>query len=190
MMKVIFIKLMTGIIISLFLTVSLEAGEPQKKGDRVTLETDKGKIVITFYPDEAPKTVEHFKKLVGEGFYDGIYFHRVIPGFMIQGGDPNTRDKDRGNDGMGGSGYTINAEFNKHNHGRGTVSMARSRDPNSAGSQFFICVAAATHLDGNYTAFGKVTDGMDVVDNIVSAPKDRRDNPLKNIFINKAYLNE
>ncbi len=189
-MKGVFLKVMTGIIISLFLTVSLEAGEPQKKGAGVTLETDKGKIVIVFYPDEAPKTVENFKKLVGEGFYDGIYFHRVIPGFMIQAGDPNTKDKDRGNDGMGGPGYAINAEFNKHKHVRGTVSMARSRDPNSAGSQFFICVAAAPNLDGSYTAFGKVIEGMDAVDKIVSAPKDPRDNPLKNIFIKKAYLNE
>ncbi len=189
-MKRVFLKVIAGVMLSLFLAASLEAGEPQKKEDRVTLETDKGKIVIVFYPEEAPKTVENFKKLVGKGFYDGTYFHRVIPGFMVQGGDPNTKDNDRGNDGMGGPGYTINAEFNKHKHVQGTVSMARSRDPDSAGSQFYICVATAPHLDGKYTAFGKVIEGMDVVDKIVKAPRDRRDNPLKNIYIKKAYLNE
>lgn len=171
-----------------------EAAESQPKAaasvpqNMAVLETDLGKIVIAFYSEDAPGTVKNFKKLVGEGFYNGTYFHRVIPGFMIQGGDPNTRDDNRGNDGMGGPGYTVKAEFNKNKHVRGTVSMARTQDPNSAGSQFFICVAPASHLDGQYTAFGKVVEGMDVVDKIVKAPRDRMDNPLKPIHIQKAYL--
>jgi cyclophilin family peptidyl-prolyl cis-trans isomerase len=165
----------------------LEAAEPVKNETTAVLETDKGKIVIAFYREEAPKTIENFTKLVGEGFYDGTYFHRVIPGFMIQGGDPNTKDSDRSNDGMGGPGYTIPSEFNDHLHVRGTVSMARKADPNSAGSQFFICVDRAANLDGKYTVFGHVLEGMDVVDNIVVAPT-YRDNPLHHIYIKKAYL--
>ncbi len=159
-----------------------------KQKSQAVLETDQGKIVLSFYPKEAPKTVENFKKLIREGFYNGTYFHRVIPGFMIQGGDPNTKDHERGNDGMGGPGYTIPAEFNAHKHVRGTLSMARKQDPNSAGSQFFICIARAAYLDGQYTVFGKVAQGMAVVDKIVEAPRDRRDNPLRPIHIQKAYL--
>ncbi len=164
-------------------TSGIKPGEPL-----AVLETDYGKIVIAFYPEDAPNTVENFKKLVRKGFYDGTYFHRVIPGFMIQGGDPNTKDQDRRNDGMGGPGYTIPAEFNQHHHVRGTVSMARSADPNSAGSQFFICVDRAPHLDGQYTVFGRVVEGMGVVDRIVSAPRDHRNNPIQSIHIQKAYL--
>jgi len=160
----------------------------QKKDVLAVLETDRGKIVISLFEKDAPKTVENFRKLIQEGFYDGTYFHRVIPGFMIQGGDPNTKDANRSNDGMGGPGYTIPAEFNAHKHLRGTVSMARKRDPNSAGSQFFICVARAAHLDGQYTVFGEVVEGMEVVDRIVQAKRDRRDNPIQPIHIQKAYL--
>ncbi|NOY53394.1 MAG: peptidylprolyl isomerase [Deltaproteobacteria bacterium] len=178
--------------VSLVVIFSLLSGQgfaaKQKKDTLAVLETDAGKIVLSFYPEDAPKTVKNFKKLIREGFYDGTYFHRVIPGFMIQGGDPNTKDHNRNNDGMGGPGYTIPAEFNAHHHVRGTLSMARRQDPNSAGSQFFICVARAAYLDGKYTVFGKVVEGMDVVDKIVQAPRDRRDNPLKPIHIQKAYL--
>jgi peptidyl-prolyl cis-trans isomerase B (cyclophilin B) len=168
--------------------VKEEITEPVKEVTSAVLETDMGKIVITFYREDAPKTVENFTKLVNEGFYDGTYFHRVIPGFMIQGGDPNTKDSDRSNDGMGNPGYTVDAEFNKQKHVRGTASMARSRHPNSAGSQFFICVAKTDHLNYKYTVFGKVDEGMDVVDMIVNAKRDKRDNPLKAIYIQKAYL--
>lgn len=152
-----------------------------------TADTNKGvamgKIVLEFYPDLAPKHVANFKKLAGAGFYNGTTFHRVIPGFMIQGGDPNTKDNDRSNDGTGGPGYTVNAEFNARKHLRGTLSMARTQDPNGAGSQFFICVDIVPHLNGKYTVFGQTISGMDIVDRIVSAPRDARDNPLKRIVL-------
>nr|NIQ03473.1 peptidylprolyl isomerase [Nitrospinaceae bacterium]NIR57366.1 peptidylprolyl isomerase [Nitrospinaceae bacterium]NIS87818.1 peptidylprolyl isomerase [Nitrospinaceae bacterium]NIT84688.1 peptidylprolyl isomerase [Nitrospinaceae bacterium]NIU46867.1 peptidylprolyl isomerase [Nitrospinaceae bacterium] len=120
------------------------------------IETSKGTIEISFFEDKAPGHVENFKKLAQKGFYNDTTFHRVIPGFMIQGGDPNSKDEDRSNDGFGGPGYTIDAEFNDISHDRGIVSMARSRDPNSAGSQFFIVVKDSHFLDGKYTVFGKV----------------------------------
>jgi peptidyl-prolyl cis-trans isomerase B (cyclophilin B) len=134
--------------------------------------------VIAFYRDKAPKTVENFEKLGKKGFYDTTKFHRVIPGFMIQGGDPNSKDDDRSNDGMGDPGYKIKAEFNDVSHTRGIVSMARSSDPDSAGSQFFIVVKDSTFLDNKYTVFGHVIEGMDVADKIVNLPRDGRDNPL------------
>ena len=155
------------------------AGE--KAGDKqevAILETNLGKIVIAFYRDKAPKTVENFETLGKKGFYDGTKFHRVIPGFMIQGGDPNSKDEDRSNDGMGGPGYKFKAEFNDVSHTRGIVSMARSSDPDSAGSQFFIVVKDSTFLDKQYTVFGHVIEGMDVADKIVALPRDPRDNPL------------
>lgn len=152
------------------------------------LTTKFGKITIKFFPQDAPNHVENFKKLAKAGFYNGTTFHRVIPGFMIQGGDPNTKDDDRSNDGMGGPGYTILAEFNSRSHQRGIVSMARSQDPNSAGSQFFICVAPATFLDRQYTVFGEVIDGMDAVDKIVSVQRDRLDNPIEKIPMTVSIL--
>jgi cyclophilin family peptidyl-prolyl cis-trans isomerase len=145
--------------------------------DVAVLHTNLGDIVLRFFADKAPKHVENFKKLVTEGFYDGTKFHRVIPGFMIQGGDPNSKSDDRGRHGTGGPGYQINAEFNDTKHVRGILSAARSSDPNSAGSQFFIMVATSPHLDGQYTAYGEVVEGLDVVDKIVSLPRDGRDNP-------------
>lgn len=143
----------------------------------VRLKTNQGDIVVGLLPDKAPKHVESFLKLVRDGFYDGTRFHRVIPGFMIQGGDPNSKTSDRSRHGTGGPGYKIPAEFNDVRHERGVLSAARSSDPNSAGSQFFIMVAAATHLDRQYSAFGRVLEGMDVVDKIVALPRDRADNP-------------
>lgn len=130
------------------------------------------------YEDIAPETVANFVKLATEGFYDGLTFHRVIPGFMIQGGCPEGT-------GMGGPGYTIKGEFTRNGfrndlkHERGVLSMARAMDPNSAGSQFFIMVQNSPHLDGQYAAFGKVTGGMEVADEIVSSPRDFRDKPLE-----------
>ena len=148
---------------------------------KAIIETKYGNIVIELLPDKAPKHVENFIKLSKDGFYDGTTFHRVIPGFMIQGGDPNSKDNDRSNDGMGGPGYTINAEFNEISHKRGILSMARSNDPNSAGSQFFIVVKDSTQLDRQYTVFGRVTEGMDVADKIVSVERDGNDNPLEKV---------
>jgi peptidyl-prolyl cis-trans isomerase B (cyclophilin B) len=138
-----------------------------------------GEIVLKFFPDVAPGHVNNFIKLSQEGFYNGTTFHRVIPGFMIQGGDPNSKTSDRSSHGMGGPGYKVKAEFNSTPHKRGIVSMARANDPDSAGSQFFICVSDANFLDWQYTAFGEVESGMDVADKIVSMKRDGRDNPLE-----------
>ena len=150
---------------------------------RAVLTTPLGDIEIEFLPDKAPRHVKNFLDLARKGFYDGTTFHRVIPGFMIQGGDPNTRDPkgSRGQHGTGGPGYTIKAEFNDTSHKRGIVSMARAQDPNSAGSQFFIVVKDSNFLDGNYTAFGQVVRGMDVADKIVNSARDPRDNPNERI---------
>ena len=140
-----------------------------------------GDVVLKFYPEVAPGHVENFCKLASEQFYNGTTFHRVIPGFMIQGGDPNSKNADRSTHGMGGPGYRIKAEFNDKPHKRGVLSMARAQDPDSAGSQFFICVADASFLNGQYTAFGEVVSGMDVVDRVVNARRDDRDNPFDRI---------
>ena len=145
------------------------------------IETNFGTIVIQLFPDVAPGHVENFVKLAQDGFYDGTTFHRVIPGFMIQGGDPNSKDDDRSNDGQGGPGYTINAEFSDKPHKRGILSMARAQDPNSAGSQFFIVVADSNFLDGQYTVFGEVIEGMEVADKIVNVEKDGNDNPREKV---------
>jgi len=140
-----------------------------------------GNIQIKFLPEEAPNHVKNMVKLAQEKFYDGTTFHRVIPGFMIQGGDPNTKNPDRSTHGLGGPTHRIAAEFNNTPHKRGVVSMARSQDPNSAGSQFFICVADSRRLDGQYTAFGVVVSGMETVDRIVNVKRDDRDNPLDRV---------
>jgi len=140
-----------------------------------------GDIQLKFFPDVAPNHVQNMVKLVKDKFYDGTTFHRVIPGFMIQGGDPNSKDPDRSRHGMGGPGHRVNAEFSQRPHKRGTLSMARSQDPNSAGSQFFICVADSSFLDGQYTVFGEVVCGMETVDRIVNAQRDGNDNPLERI---------
>ena len=124
----------------------------------ITLEKG-GEIRLEFYPEDAPKTVENFVTLAKKGFYNGVNFHRVVPDFVVQGGCP------KGN-GTGGPGYTVKAEFNKHKHLRGTVAMARSQDPDSAGSQFYICYGSTPHLDGQYTVFGHVASGMELVDRI------------------------
>jgi peptidyl-prolyl cis-trans isomerase B (cyclophilin B) len=143
--------------------------EPQKGPARVTqtaeITMEKGGIIkIEFFPDDAPKTVENFVTLAKKGFYDGLTFHRIEPGFVIQGGDPK-------GDGTGGPGYKIKAEFNKNQHVRGAVAMARSNDPDSAGSQFYIVLAPAHFLDGKYTVFGKVVSGMNIVDNVKKGDK-------------------
>ncbi len=167
-------------------SVASENAAVKKKGKKVEeiaiIDTRHGKIKLRFFPDVAPGHVENFKKLAKSGFYDGTTFHRVIPGFMIQGGDTLSKDaSNKALHGTGGPGYTIDAEFSKKPHKRGTLSMARSQDPNSAGSQFFICVADASFLDGQYTVFGEVIDGLDVVDKIVAEKRDARDNPVERV---------
>ena len=167
---------------SLSLGQSPKTGAPgakaPAKGEKVAvIDTNFGRIVLKFFPKLAPGHVKNFTKLASKGFYDQTTFHRVIPGFMIQGGDPNTKPGATGMPGMGGPGYTIPAEFNPTHHARGILSMARSSDPNSAGSQFFICVADAASLDNQYTVFGQVVQGMDVVDKIVNLPRDSSDMP-------------
>ena len=145
------------------------------------IETKFGNIELRFFPDVAPEHVNNFIELVNKGFYDGTTFHRVIPGFMIQGGDPNSKDADKSKHGMGGPGHTIKAEINEKPHKRGALSMARSAHPDSAGSQFFICVADANFLDRQYSVFGEVVSGIEAVDAIVSQPRDGNDNPLERI---------
>ncbi|NIP99357.1 MAG: peptidylprolyl isomerase [Nitrospinaceae bacterium] len=152
------------------------------------LDTTLGTIEIEFYKDQAPGHVQNFKDLAQKGFYNGTTFHRVIPEFMIQGGDPNSKSEDRSTHGFGGPGFTIKAEFNNISHDRGIVSMARSQDPDSAGSQFFIVVRDAHFLDGQYTVFGKVRKGMDVADQIVNAPRDSNDNPKDRIEMKEVRI--
>jgi len=158
-----------------------DANKPEEKKPMETnqkevavLKTSDGEMVAEFWPEVAPKTVENFKKLARESFYDGTAFHRIIKGFMIQGGDPNTKDlSNESSYGTGGPGYKIPAEFNDRPHVRGVLSMARSADPNSAGSQFFICLGKASSLDHQYTAFGKLIKGLDVLDKIGDTPVTR-----------------
>jgi peptidyl-prolyl cis-trans isomerase B (cyclophilin B) len=131
------------------------------------IKTSEGDMVIQFWTDAAPNTVENFKKLARQGFYDGTTFHRIVKGFMIQGGDPNSKDPEKENSyGQGGPGYNIKAEFNDHSHDLGVISMARSQDPDSAGSQFFICLGPVHRLDHQYTTFGKLIKGQDVLEKI------------------------
>ena len=151
----------------------------------VTIEMyDGGMMKVELYPEVAPNSVNNFLSLVDKGYYDGLVFHRVIPGFMIQGGCPNGT-------GMGGPGYSIKGEFSRNGfkndlkHSKGVLSMARSMSPNSAGSQFFIMVEESPHLDGEYAAFGKVIEGIDIADKIVSVERDRSDNPYEPQIIAK-----
>ena len=150
---------------------------------KAIIKTKFGDITVKFFPEVAPNHVKSFIELSRNGFYDGTTFHRVVPGFVIQGGDPNSKSPNRATHGLGGPGYQLKAEFSNVPHNRGTLSMARAADPDSAGSQFFICIAPAAFLDGKYTVFGEVTEGMDVVDQIVSQPRDPRDNPVERIEV-------
>jgi len=155
---------------------------------------DLGEIRIELIPEQAPKTVAHFEKLARQGFYDGTTFHRVVPGFMIQGGDPNTRDRDPRNDGQGGPGYTLADEPSTLPQRRGVVSMANRGHPHTAGSQYFILVADAPRLDGHYTAFGRVVEGMELVDRISKVPRDLygrygpRDRPLADVVVKRIRI--
>src|SRR5437764_2854705 len=154
------------------------------------LHTSAGEIDIRFFPDVAPNHVKNFIDLAEKGFYNGTKFHRIIPGFMIQGGDPNTISGASSTWGTGGSGKNIAAEFNSVKHKRGIVSMARSNDPNSASSQFFIVVKDSTFLDNQYTVFGQVTKGMDIADKIVSAPTGSQDRPNNPTTIDKIVIRD
>lgn len=147
---------------------------------KATIQTNFGEIQIELFDQAAPETVKNFKKLAQSGFYDGLVFHRIVPGFVIQGGDPLTKSaSNKSRWGTGGPGWTVKAEFNKNKHSRGALSMARSRDPNSAGSQFFIVLKDAGSLDGQYSVFGKVTSGMDSVDKIAALKTDQADAPVE-----------
>ncbi len=156
----------------------------------IAIDTKFGTIEIRLLPYVAPNHVRRFIHLTKLGFYDGTIFHRVIPGFMIQGGDPNTKGGDKSTYGQGGPGYTIRAEFNNQPHIRGTVSMARTSDPDSAGSQFFIVTKRSSFLDKQYTVFGRVTKGMSVVDKIVAQKRDRNDLPLERIEMRIRVLDD
>lgn len=168
------------------------AAEPanvDSKSPHVLVKTKFGEMEIVLFPDLAPKHVESFLKLAKSGFYNGTIFHRIIPGFMIQGGDPLTKDPaNRSRYGTGGPGYNLPAEFNKVAHEKGILSAARTADPNSAGSQFFIMADKAPHLDGQYTVFGEIVKGLEVVDTIVNQPRDMKDNPLERIELTVEVL--
>ena len=165
------------------------------KEDYAIISTSYGDMTVQFFEGAAPKHVESFKEHVNNGFYNGTIFHRVIPGFMIQGGDPNTKGENKASYGTGGHAakyygigdeedsktWNLPAEFNNIKHSRGILSMARSNDPNSGGSQFFICAATVPHLNGKYTVFGQVVEGDEIIDQIINLPRDARDNPNRRV---------
>jgi peptidyl-prolyl cis-trans isomerase B (cyclophilin B) len=170
-----------SIVLALLLSSAVFAAEEKKEektmntsNEVAVIKTSEGEMVVQFWTDAAPNTIENFKKLARQGFYDGTIFHRIVKGFMIQGGDPNSKDPAKEESyGQGGPGYKIKAEFNNHSHQRGVISMARGPDPDSAGSQFFICLAAVPRLDGQYTTFGKLIKGDDVLEKIGDTPVTR-----------------
>ncbi len=175
------LSIFAGLLFSLAVGAA-QLGAEEKKGtpsvstsnEVAVIKTSEGEMVIEFWTDAAPKTVENFKKLARSGFYDGTTFHRIVKGFMIQGGDPNSKDPGKESSyGEGGPGYKIKAEFNDHSHERGVISMARSSDPDSAGSQFFICLAPVPRLDHQYTTFGKLIKDDDVLEKIGDTPVTR-----------------
>ena len=154
------------------------------------IKTSFGNIKFNLVPDIAPETVRNFSQLAKSGFYNGTLFHRIIPGFMIQGGDPNTKNSDKSTWGQGGPGYNLKAEFNTRSHLRGIVSMARAADPDSAGSQFFIVTSDSTFLDRQYTVFGEVVEGMEVADKIVNLPRDGNDCPKQEAKMLEVTISE
>jgi peptidyl-prolyl cis-trans isomerase B (cyclophilin B) len=186
-----------SIVLAVLLSSALFAAE-EKKDEKTSMnatnevaviKTSEGEMVVQFWTDAAPNTIENFKKLAREDFYDGTIFHRIVKGFMIQGGDPNSKDLAKENSyGQGGPSYKIKAEFNDHSHQRGVISMARSSDPDSAGSQFFICLAPVSRLDHQYTTFGKLIRGDDVLEKIGDTPVTRNSSgenskPTKRVVI-------
>lgn len=179
-------------------TASETASAPEEKEKPMSeyqnkiaeINTGKGTITMRFFPAKAPNHVRNFIDLAESGYYNGTKFHRVIPGFMVQGGDPNTKSDNTATWGMGGSGNNVKAEFNDISHRRGIVSMARSGHPDSASSQFFIVVADSTFLDRQYTAFGEVISGMDVADQIVAAPRNAQDRPNEPVAIESITIRD
>jgi peptidyl-prolyl cis-trans isomerase B (cyclophilin B) len=171
-----------------------EASPMSTSNEVAVIKTNEGDMVVQFWTDAAPNTIENFKKLARQGFYDGTIFHRIVKGFMIQGGDPNSKDPAKESAyGQGGPAYKIKAEFNNHSHDRGAISMARGPDPDSAGSQFFICLAPVRRLDGQYTTFGKLIKGDDVLDKIGKTPVERNtqgemSKPTKRIVIESVKI--
>jgi peptidyl-prolyl cis-trans isomerase B (cyclophilin B) len=167
-----------SILLVVLLSAAVVAAQEKKEtspmntsNEVAVIKTSEGDMVVQFWTDAAPNTVENFKKLARQGFYDGTIFHRIVKGFMIQGGDPNSKDPAKASSyGTGDPGYKIKAEFNDHSHDRGVISMARGPDPDSAGSQFFICLAPVRRLDGQYTTFGKLIKGDDVLEKIGDTP--------------------
>jgi peptidyl-prolyl cis-trans isomerase B (cyclophilin B) len=178
-----FFTCMKLLILSVVILSSAVFAANEKKEDKTpmnssnevaVIKTSEGEMVVQFWTDAAPNTIDNFKKLAQQGFYDGTIFHRIVKGFMIQGGDPNSKDPAKENSyGEGGPGYNIKAEFNDHSHDRGVISMARGPDPDSAGSQFFICLAPVHRLDHQYTTFGKLIKGDDVLEKIGGTPVTR-----------------
>ena len=174
-----FVSMKFSIVLAVLLTSAVFAADEKKEektpmnssNEVAVIKTNEGDMVVQFWTDAAPKTIENFKKLARQGFYDGTIFHRIVKEFMIQGGDPNSKDPAKENSyGQGGPGYQIKAEFNDHPHDPGVISMARSSDPDSAGSQFFICLAPVHRLDHQYTTFGKLIKGQDVLEKIGEIP--------------------
>src|SRR6266576_5485645 len=176
------VRVKLSILLAVLLSSALFAAEEKKEENRpmnasnevAVIKTNEGEMVVQFWTDAAPNTIENFKKLERQGLYNGTIFHRIVKGFMIQGGDPNSKDPAKEDSyGQGGPGYKVKAEFNNHSHDRGVISMARGPDPDSAGSQFFICLAPVRRLDGQYTTFGKLIKGDDVLDKIGNTPVER-----------------
>src|SRR5437667_11425502 len=165
-----------------------------KTNEVAVIKTSEDETAVQFWTDAAPNTIENFKKLARSGFYDGTIFHRIVKDFMIQGGDPNSKDPAKESRyGQGGPGYKIKAEFNDHSHERGVISMARGPDPDSAGSQFFICLAPVPRLDGQYTTFGKLIKGDDVLEKIGGTPVTRNSSgemskPTKRVVIERVKI--
>jgi peptidyl-prolyl cis-trans isomerase B (cyclophilin B) len=163
---------------------------PAAPAEHAVIKTSYGEITVAFWPDVAPKTVENFKKLARDGYYDGTAFHRIIKGFMIQGGCPNTKAGATGQPGTGSPGWSLKAEFNTKPHRRGVLSMARSSHPDSAGSQFFICHGEARFLDRQYTAFGEVVKGLEVLDQIAGVPcmGSERSTPVERVAVESVRI--
>jgi peptidyl-prolyl cis-trans isomerase B (cyclophilin B) len=198
-----FVSMKLSIVLALALFSQAVFATEEKKEEKTpmntsnevaVIKTNEGEMVVQFWTDAAPNTIENFKKLARRGFYDGTIFHRIVKGFMIQGGDPNSKDPAKESTyGTGDPGYKIKAEFNNHSHDRGVISMARGPDPDSAGSQFFICLAPVRRLDGQYTTFGKLIKGDDVLDKIGNTPVERNaqgeiSKPTKRIVIENVKI--
>src|SRR6266542_3036895 len=194
-MKLLFCCLIASTLVAAVVAEEQKEASPVGTSNEVAgIKTNEGEMVVQFWTDAAPNTIENFKKLARQGFYDGTIFHRIVKGFMIQGGDPNSKDPAKESAyGEGGPGYKIKAEFNNHSHDRGVISMARGPDPDSAGSQFFICLAPVRRLDGQYTTFGKLIKGADVLEKIGDTPVERNaqgemSKPTKRIVIESVKI--